>query len=123
MIKRGNQKIKWSQCIEEKWENGYNNSSIVIELKNLDIVRLVKAIYGAKKKVTDEAGNEREDKVDYAVSIIRPIVNGAYMPGPNVMDVNFLLSIDQLDVREVENLARKLGAVAQTSGNILMYRR
>ena len=121
MQRRGNAKINWGQCFEEKWENAYNNSSIVVEIKNLDIIKLVKAIYGSTKIVKDETGNDREDRVDYAISVIRPIVMG-FVPNTSGMDVNFLLSIDQLDVREVENLARKLGAVPTNGGGLVMYR-
>lgn len=105
---RGNAKVNWGQHIVEQTERGYNGYSIYVKVVGIDIVRLVRKLYGGK---IDGA------RIDYNVSIIKPI--GMDMSGG--MNQNYLINIQQLDSREVERLASEIGVVP-VQGNIPMVR-
>lgn len=105
---RGNTKVNWGQHIVEQTERGYNGYSIYVKVIGIDLVRLVRKIYGGKIDGS---------RIDYNVSIIKPI--GMDMTGG--MSQNYLINIQQLDSREVERLANEIGVVP-VQGNIPMVR-
>lgn len=104
---RGNSKVNWNQHIVEQTERQYNGQVIYVKVVGLDLVRLVRKIYGGKIDGS---------RIDYNISIIKPI--GADMTGFNQ---NFLINIQQLDSKEVERLANEIGVVPQV-GTIQMVR-
>ena len=104
---RGNAKVNWNQHVVEQTERQYNGQLIYVKVVGLDLVRLVRKIYGGKIDGS---------RIDYNISIIKPI--GADMNGFNQ---NFLINIQQLDSKEVERLANEIGVVPQV-GQIQMVR-
>lgn len=104
---RGNSKVNWNQHVVEQTERQYNGQIIYVKVVGLDLVRLVRKIYGGKIDGS---------RIDYNISIIKPI--GADMSGFNQ---NFLINIQQLDSKEVERLANEIGVVPQV-GAIQMVR-
>lgn len=105
---RGNAKINWNQHIVEQTERNYNGYSIYVKMIGLDLVRLVRKIYGGKLDGS---------RIDYNISIIKPI--GMDVTGG--MNQNYLINIQQLDSKEVERLASEIGVVP-VQGNIQMVR-
>ena len=104
---RGNSKVNWNQHILEQTERQYNGYTIYVKIVGLDLVRIVRKIYGGKLDGS---------RIDYNISIIKPI--GADVNGFNQ---NFLINIQQLDSKEVERLANEIGVVPQV-GAIQMVR-
>lgn len=104
---RGNAKVNWNQHVIEQTERQYNGQIIYVKVVGLDLVRLVRKIYGGKIDGS---------RIDYNISIIKPI--GTDMSGYNQ---NFLVNIQQLDSKEVERLANEIGIVPQV-GAIQMVR-
>jgi len=80
---------------------------ILVEVRGLDLYRILKKVYGDKNGDT---------KVDYNISLIRSIGAG---------DVgafkNFLISIQQLDSKELEKLAYEVGMIP-SMGSVPMIR-
>lgn len=105
---RGNSKVHWNQHVFEQTEQQqFNNQIIYVKVVGLDLVRLIRKIYG---------GKINGSRIDYNVSIIKPIgasVNGGIQ--------NYLVNIQQLDSKEVERLANEIGVVPQI-GTIQMVR-
>lgn len=104
---RGNAKVNWNQHVLEQTERQYNGQIIYVKVVGLDLVRLVRKIYGGKIDGS---------RIDYNISIIKPI--GADVQGINQ---NFLINIQQLDSKEVERLANEIGIVPQV-GTVQMVR-
>lgn len=105
---RGNAKVNWNQHIVEQTERNYNGYSIYVKMIGLDLVRLVRKIYGAKIDGS---------RIDYNISIVKPI--GMDVTGG--ANQNYLINIQQLDSKEVERLASEIGVVP-VQGNIQMVR-
>ena len=105
---RGNAKVNWNQHIIEQTERNYNGYSIYVKMIGLDLVRIVRKIYGGKLDGS---------RIDYNISIIKPI--GMDVTGG--MNQNYLINIQQLDSKEVERLASEIGVVP-VQGNIQMVR-
>jgi hypothetical protein len=103
--KNGN--INWNQHVFEQSEQSYNSYQVYVKVIGLDLLKLIKKIYGGKVD---------KHRVDYNVSIVRPV--GLDMNG---FSQNFLVNIQQLDSREVENLANSLGLLP-VQGSINMVR-
>lgn len=101
-------KVNWSQHIVEQTERNYNGYSIYVKVIGIDLVRLVRKIYGGKIDGS---------RIDYNVSIVKPI--GMSMVGG--VNQNYLINIQQLDSKEVERLASEIGVVP-VQGNIPMVR-
>lgn len=75
--------------------NGGFGNQIVVSVDGIDVMKVLKKIYGKK----NAAGNY----VEYQINIIKPI---GIMVGNNA---NLLLSINRLDVKELEKICTKLG--------------
>lgn len=104
---RGNAKVNWNQHVVEQTERTYNGAIIYVKVIGLDLVRILRKIYGSKLDGS---------RIDYNISVIKPV--GVDMNGGNQ---NFLINIQQLDSKEVERLANEIGIVPQM-GNIQMVR-
>lgn len=99
MVKeRNSNKVRWNQLVVEKAENNYNSCTIHVQLNGIDIMKILKKIYGSTVK-----GN----RTDYSMKLERGIgvVNGAGL------FANYLVSILQLDTKEVERVAQSVGMV------------
>lgn len=96
-----NQKINWNQLVFEQAEQAYNATIVYVKVCGIDIVRILKKIYGGKVD---------GDRRDYNITLMRPT-------GLN----NYLISIQQLDTKEVEKLAQSVGII-QTGNSIAMIR-
>lgn len=94
---RNNGKVNWKQVVSEVKSQDYNGYSVHLKVTGLDINRILRKIYGSKVD-----GN----RVDYQLSIIRAVSSD--MSGTLQ---NYLISIQQLDIKEVESLAREVGAI------------
>lgn len=110
-----NGKIRWEDISAEVNESsGVGNiaygSRICVSVR-IDLLKVIKEVY--KTKIGDHY-------MDYAVSLIRPLVGINPSPYGNVSS-NFIVSITQLDNKEVENLCKKVGMVANQS-NLYMIR-
>lgn len=104
---RGNSNPKWKEHIYEQTEQNYNGYTIYVKVLGIDIVRVLKKIYGNKVNGSF---------IDYNVSIIKPI--GVDNSGANQ---NYLVNIQQLDSKQVEKLANEIGIIP-VSGSIQMVR-
>lgn len=94
---RNNSKVNWNNFVTEVTSQDYNGYSVHLKVAGLDINRVLRKIYGTKVDGS---------RVDYAISIVKPI--GADASG---LLQNYLIAIQQLDTREVENLAKEVGVV------------
>lgn len=98
MVKeRNSNKVRWNQLVVEKAENNYNSCVIHVQLNGIDIMKIIKKIYGSSVK-----GN----RTDYSMKLERGI--GMNTSG---MYANYLVSILQLDTKEVEKVAQSVGMV------------
>ena len=101
MIKHNNAQVNWGQVISEVTEPGYNNSQyIYLKIMGLDIYKILREIYGNKIKV-----NGADHPVDYEIQPIRPIGQAVGN------DLNYLISIMQLDNVEVADLCNSVGII------------
>lgn len=91
-------KIRWNQIVTEKAENNYNSCVIHVQLRGLDIMKIIKKIYGASVK-----GN----RTDYSMKLER----GIGIANTAGFCANYLVSILQLDTKEVERVAQSVGMV------------
>lgn len=101
VITRKNQQINWNQLVFEQAEQAWNANIVYVKVCGIDIVKILKKIYGGKVD---------GDRRDYNVTLMRPV-------GLN----NYLISIQQLDTKEVEKLAQSVGII-QTGNSIAMIR-
>jgi len=101
MAVRKDQKINWNQHVFEQAEATYNANIVYLKVCGIDIVKILKKIYGGKID---------GDRCDYNITLMRPT-------GMN----NYLISIQQLDTKEVEKLALSVGII-QTGNSIAMIR-
>lgn len=92
---------------QEQMTYGYNNSACYVCIGGIDVVEILKDIFGAK--------NDEDHWVDYSITSIRPITQ--FMQNTP----NMLLSIQQLDTEDVKNLFSKIGAIP-TVGRIPIIR-
>lgn len=99
--------VNWGQCVTEASENAYNGYSIFVRVANLDIMKIIKKIYGNKINGSN---------VEYQMSIIRP-TNGQI----NTPNANFLINISQLNTKQVEKLCYEIGMVP-VQGNLPIIR-
>lgn len=124
MMKRfGNAPINWNQCISEVSENAYQYrqyTSVLVEVRGFDLGKILKLIYGQEIEIKDDEGKTSKSRVMYSIGIIRPLTTMNW--NNSNLDTNFLLTITQLNVNNVEELGKKLGAVP-CSGSIPMFRR
>lgn len=105
--KRGN--VDWNRRVHEINENvygGFNN--IYVQVDDISIRKILKVLYGSE----DKQGN----KLDYNVSIVKPI--GA---STGSISQNYIIKVDQLNINEVEKLASKIGLMPSV-GTIPMVR-
>ena len=95
-----NQKINWKQHVTELTERQqYNAYSVYVRVSGLDIMKVIKKIYGNKL--------ENGSYIDYQATIIKPTVaNNA-----GGVNSNFLINISQLDTKQVEKLCMEVGMV------------
>lgn len=97
----GGKKINWNNLIVERVENGnqqfYNTYNILVEVKGLDILKILRKIYGK---------NVDGNRVDYNINLVKPMGNNVMGPG-----TNYMINIQQLNTSEVEKLANKVGMI------------
>lgn len=86
---------------------GYNGSNIYVRIANLDVILLLKSIYGEK--------NELDHWVDYSITPIRPVTQfQSNTP-------NLLLSVQRVDCEVVKELYAKI-AGAPVQGTLAIIR-
>lgn len=102
--------VNWKRFLTEQSDPspyGYSSAAIYVCVSGIDVVELLKDIYGNK--------NEEDHWVDYSITAIRPITQ--YQVG----STNLLLGIQRIDCDEVKNLYSKIGAI-QPHGAIPIIR-
>lgn len=105
-VKQGHN-IDWNQHVLEQTQQNLGNYTIYVKIVGIDILRILRKIYGKKKD---------NSIVEYNISIIRPVgVDFGYN------SQNFLINILQLDVKEVEKIASEIGFIP-ANGQIPMIR-
>lgn len=102
-----NGKVNWKEITAEVTEQNQYNYQIYVKISGIDILSILKAKYGSKVDGSP---------VQYAILFNKPL---ATMPG--VVATNYLITITQLDVREVENLCKNIGMMP-TQGNLPIIR-
>lgn len=127
MVNRGNQPINWNQCLVEMPDNSYGNpqfTSLMVSVKGIDLLKVIALIYGNKIEVKEEDGSTHMDKVIYECSIVRvQSVGNVYQnPQGTVLSLNFILSIQQLNIDKVNKLAQEFGAIP-VAGTTPMFRK
>lgn len=109
---RPGSKINWNQFVKEITEQtGYYSTAITVEVAGLDIIKLIRKMYGAR--VPDSKA-----RLDYNINLIKPF--GIDM-NSGAMSTNYLIAIQQLNSKEVEKLAQEMGLVP-SCGTIPMIR-
>jgi hypothetical protein len=108
MIPNNQKEVNWNQVTLEEVEP--NNMGMIIYNKiiNMDLNRVVKKIFGGKVEGS---------RVDYQIIPMKPISTG--IPGVSNMSLNYMISIQQLDVNLVNELASSQGIIP-TVGKIPM---
>lgn len=97
---RQNQKIDWNRHISEQTQQNYNSYTVFVKVIGLDLIRVIRKLYGSKDP-------ETKSRIDYTVSLIRPV--GVSMQGFG--NQNFLINISQLNNNEIEKLANEIGLI------------
>lgn len=108
---KGKKEINWGARTSEQREKQsmyYNNSAIYVVVHGIDVIELLKEIYGRE--------NEEGHLVDYNISSVRSI------PQFQSDIVNMLLSVQRLDMKMVEELYTKLGAIPSAFGRLPIIR-
>lgn len=110
LVERPGQKINWNQHVYEITErNAYGyQQQIYVKVLGLDLVKVIRAAYGKKA--------EDGTRYDYSINIVKPLDQ---FSGTNT--TNWLVSILQLDTRDVESLCKEIG-VMPMNGSIPMIR-
>lgn len=110
MVTEGNgKKINWNKYVVEKAEPNYNGYSVYVQLNGIDIMKIIRKLYG---------GTSKDGKrTDYSMRLER----GLGVVNSNNLYANYLVSIMQLDTREVEKIAQSVGMVP-LANNIPMVR-
>lgn len=97
-----NPKINWNQLVTEITDRAtFNGYTIHVAVKGLDLLRVIRKIYGNKKD-----GNY----VEYRVTCNRPLNN-----------TNYLIFIEQVDTKMVEKMCHEAGMIP-TTGSLQMVR-
>lgn len=108
--KNGKGEVNWKFFLSEQSEQiqyGVGGTAIYVCVSGVDVVELLKSIYGAK--------NEEDHWVDYSVTAIRPVTQ--FQPSTP----NLLLSIQRIDCEYVKDLYQKIAGVP-TYGRIPIIR-
>ncbi|MGL5749328.1 MAG: hypothetical protein ACRCXT_02285 [Paraclostridium sp.] len=104
--------VDWNKCVSEKTNSYYGSYSIYVQISGLDVKAFLKKYYGNTLFDIDEDGKVTNKRpCEYSISILR----GLGMPMQGNMYNDYLISIMQLDGREMENVARKAGMVPLTN--------
>lgn len=107
--RNNNKKINWNRYVVEKTEPNYNGYSVYVQLNGIDIMKIIRKLYG---------GTSKDGKrIDYSMRLER----GLGVVNNNGLYTNYLVSIMQLDTREVEKIAQSVGMVP-LANNIPMVR-
>jgi len=89
--------VNWNQVVTEEIEPTYTGRhQVFVRVSGLSINSILKDVYGD----TSESGS----RIDYEIRLLRPL---SMVEGHG----NFLINITQLDVKDVENLYRKIGMI------------
>lgn len=100
MITNGkNKSVNWNRHVVEKTEPNYNGYSIYVLLTGIDIIKVIRKVYGA----TNKEGN----RIDYKLRLEQALSPA----GADGLCSNYLVSIMQLDVKEVEKVAQSVGMI------------
>ncbi len=100
MVTEGNgKKINWNKYVVEKTEPNYNGYSVYVQLNGIDIMKIIRKIYGGTSK--DGKRTDYNMRLERGLGVVNN--NGIY--------ANYLVSIMQLDTREVEKVAQSVGMV------------
>lgn len=127
MVNNRSNQINWNQCLVEMVDNSYSNpqfTSLMVAVKGIDLLKVIALIYGNKIEVREEDGSVHKDKVIYECSIIREQSVGNVWQNAQgtVLSLNFILSIQQLNIDKVNKLAQQLGAIPLV-GTTPMFRK
>jgi hypothetical protein len=105
-------KPDWKQYLFEETQQSNINGGVYAVVTNLDINKILAAIYGQK---------ENDEYLQYLLTPIRPLYpNQAYQASPLGMNQaqvsgDWLLSLQRMSMKELNNLSRKVG-ISQTNG-------
>lgn len=108
MPQEKNGKVKWSNFVVEKTQQEYNGYSVHVQITGVDIMKIIRKIYGA---------NVDGKRTDYTMKVER----GIGVVNQQGLFANYLVTIMQLDVREVEKIAQSVGMIP-LAGNIPMVK-
>jgi hypothetical protein len=100
--------VEWDKISFEMTENTYSGYRVYLKVIDVDIIKIIKAIYGKKDKETNSY-------LDYQINLIRPVSQFAGDLG------NFLISIAQVNNKEVEELCKEINIIP-VQGTIPMFR-
>ena len=103
-------KVNWKEITAEVTEQSHYGYQIYVKVSGIDIISILRAKYGNKSE------GEKGSPVQYAILFNKPL-----SPMPGVAATNYLITITQLDVREVETLCKNVGMMP-VQGNIPIIR-
>ena len=108
MPQEKNGKVKWNNFVVEKTQQEYNGYSVHVQITGVDIMKIIRKIYGAQ---VDGKRTDYTMKVERGIGVVNQ--QGFF--------ANYLVTIMQLDVREVEKIAQSVGMIP-LAGNIPMVK-
>lgn len=108
MPQEKNGKVKWNNFVVEKTQQEYNGYSVHVQITGVDIMKIIRKIYGAQ---VDGKRTDYTMKVERGIGVVNQ--QGLF--------ANYLVTIMQLDVREVEKIAQSVGMIP-LAGNIPMVK-
>lgn len=108
MPQEKNGSVKWNNFVVEKTQQEYNGYSVHVQITGVDIIKIIRKIYGAQ---VDGKRTDYTMKVERGIGVVNQ--QGLF--------ANYLVTIMQLDVREVEKIAQSVGMIP-LAGNIPMVK-
>lgn len=112
MYKDGNGNINWNQKISEQFANGVQGE-ILLKLRGLNLIEVIKAIYGYKYPTKNPSTGESETNLyDFSISLISPVTTpytfNTYSAGGTVL-TDYAISIGRIDRTELGKVAKIFG--------------
>lgn len=104
-----NKKFDMNQFIFEESQNSNINSGVFAVVTNLDINKLLAAIYGSE---------ENGERLQYQLTTVRAAEQNPYLPPASM---NWILYVNRLSVKELNKMANKMGII-QTNGIYMVGR-
>lgn len=92
-------RVNLNKNINEVSDNYGGRSNIYLEINNIDVTKVLRAIYGSM--------NKDQDRLEYAVTFLKAM--GGFTQG---LAQNYIIKIDQINSTMVDKLAAQVGTIS-----------